>query len=60
MAKRVKFPNHLVVKQEDDYHIIVGSPDEPSNIDAEDGERVGIYVLQQVKVYRINPRLEAK
>lgn len=64
--KKPKFPNHICVKFEHDTHdptggyfLIVGSPDDVSRFDAEDGDKIGTYVLNgPVKVYRQNPRLE--
>jgi hypothetical protein len=60
--RKLKFPKHLVVRQEHDetYFLIVGEPEDPARIDAEDGDRVAIYSLQQTKVFRTANRLEKR
>lgn len=60
--KKLKFPQAIVVRQEydHDYHVIVGDPKDPSGIDAEDGDRVAIYVLNETKVFRTANRLDRR
>ena len=59
--KKPKFKNHICVKRErsehENYDIIVGEPEQPTLIDAEDGEYIAVYVLQRVYRFRTNPRL---
>ncbi len=60
MSKR--FPNHVLVRHNatDDYPLIVGEPENLTLADAEDGDKLGVYVLQQVVTFRQNARLEKK
>lgn len=64
MAKR--FTNEICVRMEDGtggdpaFPTIVGTPDDPTTIDAEDGDRVAVYRLVGVRCFRIHPRLEPK
>lgn len=55
-----RFSKRIVVARErdQDLDIIVGNPDYPGTIDADDGQRVAVYVLEDTKVYRSNPSLE--
>ena len=59
--KRPKFPNAIVVRKDGDPpndNLIVGQPDRPHEIDADDGTVVAIYSIKVVKTYRQHKRLE--
>lgn len=59
MAKKSKFPNHLYVRREydsNDSSVSYFVADETAD-EAEDGERVAVYVLQEVKTKHVNHKL---
>ena len=65
MAKKPRFPNHIAVRKEPNqdgsfYDVIIGSPENTAQLDAEDGDDIAIYVLQEVKRFRTNPRLDKR
>ncbi len=59
MTKKKKFPNKICVKWEpEDALLIIGDPSDLSRLDADDGDRIAIYTLNEPpKIYRVHPTL---
>ena len=57
--RKDRFCKDICVRHERDeeYDIIIGVPSRLDQLDAEDGDRVAIYRLQEVVTFRKNPTL---
>ena len=55
--KKPKFKNHIYVAKIDGDDIIVGTPEDPGRIDADDGDWLAIYVLQRIHQLRVQKRI---
>jgi hypothetical protein len=62
MAKKDQFRKQIAIKLYPDDgaagELVVGVPGRPEDIDADDGDRLGIYELKRVVTYRKHPQLE--
>jgi hypothetical protein len=60
--KKPKFKTELCVRVDRDngidYHLVIGDPSHPGELDASDGDTVAVYGLLRVMTYRTNPRLD--
>ncbi len=54
------FKETLIIGKDpgEDYDLVLGVPADVGNLDAEEGQKVGIYELVRVCTYRKNPSLE--